>query len=62
MFRAPVAEVIPEPPLGERVRVVLAGDPPLVAEVTGETVTRMGLAPGLEVYAAFKATGVAVYR
>jgi len=62
LFRGPVVEIAPEPPAGERVRVALGTQPPLVAEVTSHAVGALGLRPGLEVYAAFKATGVRAYR
>jgi molybdate transport system ATP-binding protein len=47
--------------LGDRVRVRLDGDVPLVAEVTPAAVAQMGLAEGLEVWAAVKATEVTTY-
>jgi molybdate transport system ATP-binding protein len=56
-----VVELIPEPPGGERVRVVLDTKPALVAEVTPEAVAALGLHEGVQVYAAFKATGVHRY-
>jgi molybdate transport system ATP-binding protein len=61
VFAGPVLELIPEPPGGERVRVVLATQPPLVAEVTREAVASLALTEGMPVYAAFKATGVHRY-
>jgi molybdate transport system ATP-binding protein len=57
-----VLEVAPELPAGERVRVAIGTDPPLVAEVTRGSAASLGLAPGLRVYAAFKATGVTTFR
>ena len=57
-----VRELIPEPPAGERVRVVVDARPTLVVEVTREAVASLGLAEGERVHAAFKATGVRVYR
>ena len=57
-----VVELAPEPPHGERVRVSLDGRPPIVAEVTRESVAAMGLRPGLRVYASFKSSGVVTYR
>jgi molybdopterin-binding protein len=54
-------ELVPEPPAGERVRVVLGTRPMLVAEVTREAVTALRLQEGAEVFAAFKATGVTLY-
>jgi molybdopterin-binding protein len=61
VFRGPVVEMVPEPPFGERVRVVLGTRPPLVAEVTQAAVDRLGLAVGTQVYASFKATAVSTY-
>jgi molybdate transport system ATP-binding protein len=46
---------------GERVRVVLAGPVPLVAEITADALTALGLRPGDSVYASVKATEVSVY-
>jgi molybdate transport system ATP-binding protein len=57
-----VREIIPEPPAGERVRVVLDARPGLVVEVTREAVASLGLAEGQPIHATFKATGVRVYR
>lgn len=62
VFVGRIAELVPEPPFGERVRVALATSPPLVAEVTRRAVESLGLRPGLEVHAAFKATGLVPYR
>ncbi|HEX3236001.1 MAG TPA: ABC transporter ATP-binding protein [Gemmatimonadales bacterium] len=61
VFSGAVREIIPEPPGGERVRVVLDTRPALVAEVTPEAVAALGLHEGMQVHAAFKATGVRVY-
>jgi molybdopterin-binding protein len=61
VFAGAVLELIPEPPGGERVRVVLDTKPALVAEVTPEAVVALGLHAGVQVYAAFKATGVHRY-
>ena len=61
VFTGPIVEVVPEPPAGERVRVVLGTRPMLVAEVTPEAVASMGLREGVTVYATFKATGVTIY-
>jgi molybdate transport system ATP-binding protein len=62
VFHAPISELAPEPPFGERVRVVLDTRPTLVAEVTAEAVRALGLREGMRVYASFKATGMRVYR
>jgi molybdate transport system ATP-binding protein len=61
VFAGNVIELVPEPPAGERVRVVLNTRPALVAEVTREAVAALSLADGTPVYAAFKATGVHRY-
>ena len=61
IFSGSILELIPEPPGGERVRVVLDTRPALVAEVTREAVAALGLTAGDPVYAAFKATGVHRY-
>jgi len=62
VFFGRIVELVPEPPFGERVRVALATSPPLVAEVTRHAVESLGLREGLEVHAAFKATGLVPYR
>jgi len=61
LFVGRVTEMIPEPPFGERVRVVLDTHPRLVAEVTRAAVTELRLAEGDEVFASFKATGAVAY-
>ena len=61
VFAGPIVELVPEPPAGERVRVVLGTDPMLVAEVTDAAVASLGLREGTMVHAAFKATGVTTY-
>jgi molybdate transport system ATP-binding protein len=62
VFLGTVREVIPEPPAGDRVRVVLDARPTLVVEVTREAVAALGVREGMRIHAAFKATGVRVYR
>ena len=59
VVEATVTDVIPEP-FGHRVRVALAGPLPLVAELTPGAVADLALEPGVEVWAAVKATEVAV--
>jgi molybdopterin-binding protein len=61
VLRGPVLDVIAEPPYGERLRVSLATRPPLVAEVTPSAARELGLAPGREVWASFKATAVTTH-
>ncbi|HET6797076.1 MAG TPA: ABC transporter ATP-binding protein [Gemmatimonadales bacterium] len=61
VFEGEVLEIIPEPPAGERVRVVLNTRPMLVAEVTPEGLAGLSLEEGTRIYAAFKATGVHRY-
>ncbi len=62
LFAGPILEVVPEPPAGDRIRVVLGTQPVLVAEVTREAVSALALREGDRVFASFKATGVRVYR
>ena len=62
VLTGPILELAPEPPSGDRLRVVLGTRPPLVAEVTREAVAELGLREGLVVYASFKATGTRTYR
>ena len=62
VFAGPILELAPEPPSGERVRVVLGTRPPLVAVVTREAVAGLALREGMDVYASFKATGIRTYR
>jgi molybdate transport system ATP-binding protein len=62
VFSGAILELAPEPPAGERVRVVLGTRPPLVAEVTREAVATLGLIEGITVHASFKATGIRAYR
>jgi molybdate transport system ATP-binding protein len=47
--------------LGDRVRVRVEGNVPLVAEVTPAAVAELGIHAGGEVWTSFKATDVAVY-
>jgi molybdate transport system ATP-binding protein len=61
IFAGPVVEMIPEPPAGDRVRVVLGTTPALVAEVTRDAVAALQLSDGVWVYATFKATGAETY-
>jgi molybdate transport system ATP-binding protein len=62
VFRGAIAQLIPEPPWGERVRAALDTRPPLVAEITARAVQALGLREGQTVYAAFKATAARGYR
>ena len=61
VFGGTVIEMVPGPPGGERVRVVLDTRPMLVAEVTREAIAALSLREGIRVFAAFKATGVQLY-
>jgi molybdate transport system ATP-binding protein len=56
VFAGPIVELVPEPPFGDRVRVVLGTNPPIVAEVTARAVETMALRDGAMVYASVKAT------
>jgi len=58
VWRGQVDGVDPE---GSRARVRVGGTPPLVAEVTAAAVAELGLAPGVEVWVAVKATEIATY-
>jgi molybdate transport system ATP-binding protein len=62
IFRGPVLEMLPEPPRGERVRIILGTEPPLVAEISRPALEVLALQEGREVFAAFKAVGVTAYR
>lgn len=61
VLSGPITEILPEPPYGERVRVVIGPSPVFVAEVTAAAALQMGLMVGERVHAAFKATSVAAY-
>ncbi|HEY3217435.1 MAG TPA: ABC transporter ATP-binding protein [Candidatus Eisenbacteria bacterium] len=61
-FYGPIGDLVPEPPFGDRVRVVVESKPPIVAEVTKHAIEALGLKPGVPVYASFKASGVSTYR
>jgi molybdate transport system ATP-binding protein len=60
VFEGAIEELVPEPPDGALVRVLVASTPRLAAEVTREAVEALALRPGLHVFASFKAAGVAV--
>lgn len=62
VFEGKILELVPEPPLGERVRVVLDTHPPLVAEITAHSVHVLGLGEGMRIYASFKATAARSYN
>jgi molybdate transport system ATP-binding protein len=49
-------------PMGNRARVSVEGRPPVVAEVTEESVRHLGLAPGVAVVASWKATATRLVR
>ncbi len=60
VFEGEIDEVLPEPPSGELVRISLATAPPLVAEVTRESVAALALEPGRRVFASVKAAAVSI--
>ena len=47
--------------LADRVRVSLAGEVPLVAEVTPAAIEQLGLRAGVQIWASVKATEVSLY-
>ena len=61
VFVGEIEELLPEPPDGSLIRVSLATKPPLVAEVTRESAAAMALAPGRQVHASFKASGITLH-
>jgi molybdate transport system ATP-binding protein len=61
VLQGQISEILPEPPYGERCRVVIGPAPVFVAEVTAGAVSELGLVVGRRVHAAFKATSVAAY-
>jgi molybdate transport system ATP-binding protein len=56
------ARLVGATPHGATVRCELAGEVPLVADVTAAAFAELGLAPGADVWAAVKASEVAVYQ
>jgi molybdate transport system ATP-binding protein len=62
VLRGQILELTPEPPFGERVRVAVRTEPPLVAEITRHAAESLHLREGTPVWAAFKATGLKPYR
>ena len=58
VLRGTVEEVAAD---DERARIRLRTQPPLTAEITAGSVTRLGLSPGTEVWASFKAVEVSVH-
>jgi molybdopterin-binding protein len=61
VFVGTIEEMVPEPPYGDRVRVVLGPQPPFVVEITAAAARQLQLSVGMRVYAAFKATSVTAY-
>jgi molybdate transport system ATP-binding protein len=56
------ARLVAATPHGATVRCELAGEVPLIADVTAPAFAELGLAPGAEVWATVKASEVAVYE
>ena len=54
VIHAPIRNIVE---LGNRVRLTVG---PVSAEITAESLARLGFAPGQPVYASFKATGTRV--
>jgi molybdate transport system ATP-binding protein len=61
VFAGVVDEILPEPPYGERVRVVLGPAPAFVAEVSAAAAQALDLGAGTPVYASFKATSISAF-
>ena len=61
VFAGVVEEILPEPPYGERVRVVLGPAPAFVAEISAAAATALDLGPAKSVFASFKATSISAY-
>ena len=61
VFPGRIRELTPEPPLGERLRVVVDSKPPLVAEITLHSVQTLALHEGMNIFASFKATAAKSY-
>ncbi len=59
VFQGRVAEIVPA---GDRLRVRIDAGVPIMAEITEAARAALAIAPGREVWAAVKATGVRVYR
>jgi molybdate transport system ATP-binding protein len=57
----PIAEILPEPPYGERIRVVIGPAPVFVAEITAGAAEQLQLQVGQPIHATFKATSVTAY-
>ena len=55
-----IRELAPEPPHGDTLRVTLASDPTVTAQVTRAAAEALGLRPGLLAHASFKATSLQV--
>ena len=58
VLRGRIDELVPEPPGGERVRVLLGTSPSVAAQLMKSSVDQMELVPGVELWASFKATAV----
>lgn len=61
VFQGPIRELAPEPPRGERIRVVVGAQPTLVAEISAHVAAALSLEVGMLVYASFKATGARTF-
>jgi molybdate transport system ATP-binding protein len=60
IWSGPIEEILPDPPAGERLRVLLGTRPPLAVQVTAAGAEALGLTSGKVVYASFKATAAEV--
>ena len=61
IVRGAIVESVPGAPAGERVRVALDGELPLVAEIGRDAWERLSLREGEVVWASFEAADVTCY-
>jgi molybdate transport system ATP-binding protein len=60
-FPGRIAELAPQPPTGDRVRITLESEPRLVAEVSSNALARLGMREQDAVWASFEAADVVCY-
>ena len=57
-FHGRIAELIPQPPRGERIRVTVEGEPAMSVEIAADALGQLGLREDDAVWAAFEASAV----